>query len=455
METGDKIAGRYVLREKLGQGGFASVYEAWDESVGRVVAIKCMDVSGVNDAASEQGVLLERFRREARMAATLRHPNIIEIHDIGELDDDPSRPFIVMEKLEGYDLGDQIERHGALPPERLFPLMIAALDALGEAHKAGIVHKDLKPSNLFLSRPDSRAEQIKIVDFGIAYLHAPLTADGTSPERLTENGQLLGTPQYLAPEYIDEQDVTSALDVYQMGLIIIELLMGAYLLEGKTSLQCLVAHTKGELEIPAAFMEGELGSFLRRALSKDPEYRFANGDEMAEALERLDPAAIDLSAVIQAARPISGQRTIAIGDITAPTEQLTAVAMADTIVMPATIPATETISVDPPPDTIAIPTREPTGGAGEDRVEARDAGLVIGGSLLAVAIIGALLIIVFAVGMILLRRSNQEPAPPAKPAPSITIEVDPEKAADWREQADKAWEKKREKEKKKKKKDRD
>lgn len=453
METGDKIAGRYVLRQQLGRGGFATVYEAWDESVGRVVAIKCMDVSRINEASTEQGILLERFRREAQMAATLRHPNIIEIHDIGQLDDDPTRPFIVMEKLEGYDLGDQIERHGALPPARLFPLMISALDALGEAHKAGIIHKDLKPSNLFLSRPGSRAEQIKIVDFGIAYLHTPLSGDDTSPERLTQNGQLLGTPQYLAPEYIDEQDVTPALDVYQMGLIIIELLMGAYLLEGKTSLQCLVAHTKGELEIPEAFMEGELGSFLRRALARAPEYRFQDGDEMAEALELLEPNEIDLSHVVRAARPISGQKTVAIADIAAPTVQVGA-AIADTIAMNADsvamhteLAATETISVQPPLVKAPDPKPEP------ELIETKKAGLVIGGSLLAVAILCALVFL--AMTIVILRDQRDPPKPPPPPAPTVTIEVDPAKAADWRERAEEEWEDKKKKKKKKKKDDDD
>ncbi len=288
---GALLAERYRLVEQLGEGGFATVFLARDETIKREVAIKCLDVASLGLGSEEQATVLERFEREAQLAANIQHPNVVHIFDVGHIDDDPTRPFIVMERLRGEDLGEVITRRGALAAPRLLPLFIQCADALGRSHDVGVVHKDLKPSNLFLCDIGTRAEALKLVDFGVAHLRAPLDPEGEA-RRLTKTGQMLGTPQYLPPEYINTMEVTPAFDVYQMGLILIEALRGEFLFEDKNSLQCIIMHSNGDLDLPPEVFEGPLGAVLERALAYDPAERYADGHALAEALDALDPGAI-------------------------------------------------------------------------------------------------------------------------------------------------------------------
>lgn len=288
LKIGDRIQARYEIRNLLGMGGFAAVFLAYDTEIEREVAIKVLNVTSLLARGSERDVMLERFKREAKLAAQITHPCVVQIFDYGVLEDQGD-PFIIMEMLEGHDLEDEIQETGGLDPARVIPLFVDCLEALGDAHEMGIVHKDLKPSNLFLTDPGSRREMLKIVDFGIAH---PGDGEGEGEnggKRLTKTGLMLGTFEYLSPEYIEEQIITPALDVYQMGLILVEVFVGSAVVSETTPWKCTMAHVRRELEVPSALWQSPLGPVIDRALAFEPGDRFATAGEFADALADIDP----------------------------------------------------------------------------------------------------------------------------------------------------------------------
>ena len=278
------MADRYEVGELLGRGGFAAVYAGFDPVIKRDVAIKVLHSYLLGDEkADKREAMLIRFRQEASSAASIGHPNVVNIFDMGVIGDD-EQPFIVMERLDGHDLEAELGRSGPIPAARLLPLFATALEAIGAAHKKGVVHRDLKPSNLFLVNPDTEEEDIRVVDFGIARVE--------QAEGVTATGQVVGTARYLAPEYIIRSLVSPALDVYQMGLILVELLSGAPVVEGEGVLNCVHMHTNRDLRVPEALLTSPLGPLVTRALAFEPEERFADGREFARALRAIDPLSI-------------------------------------------------------------------------------------------------------------------------------------------------------------------
>ncbi len=310
--VGEIVADRYEITKHLGTGGFAKVFRAFDRVIERDVAIKFLDLRGVPGGNSMVNTVLERFRREAKLAAKIPHRNVVNIYDIGQLDEQGYRPYIVMELLDGYDLEDQLTHHGAMDARRLLPLYVDCLDALGEAHELGIVHKDLKPSNLFLSNPGARSESLRIVDFGIAHIKGTGSEEhepASDSKRLTATGQILGTLQYLTPEYIATQTVSPALDVYQMALILVEMLSGDRVIKTDNAFECLRIHTFGLLEIPEYLLESSLGDVLRKALESDHHARYATAQEFADALSKIDPASVPNSPLLLG-EPVVQKRTL-------------------------------------------------------------------------------------------------------------------------------------------------
>ena len=314
MTVGERVADRYDIRRHLGTGGFAKVFCAFDSVIEREVAIKFLDLRGVGGSSAMVATVLERFRREAKLAAKIPHRNVVNIYDIGQLDQGGYRPFIVMELLHGHDLEDQLNDHGPIEPERLLPLYVDCLDALGEAHDLGIVHKDLKPSNLFLSNPGVRSESLRIVDFGIAHIKGTAAEEHEEPGqggRLTATGQILGTLQYLTPEYIAAQTISSALDVYQMALILVEMLSGERVIKTDNAFECLRIHTFGLLELPEYLLQSPLGEVLRKALEPDHQARYATAKVFADALSQIDPLSVPPSPLTRGEPSV---RTRTLGD---------------------------------------------------------------------------------------------------------------------------------------------
>jgi serine/threonine protein kinase len=286
LQPGTMVQSRYEITRHLGTGGFAQVFEAFDDNIERPVAIKFLNLHSTQTDPNASENILARFKREAKLAAKIQHPNVVNIYDFGVVGQHKNIPYIVMELLSGHDLEEQVFERGPMEPARALPLFVPCLEALGEAHKLGIVHKDLKPSNLFLANPGQRTESLRIVDFGIAHIR------NASEGRLTATGQILGTPQYLAPEYIDSQVVTPAFDVYQMGLILVETIIGKPVVDENHPLRCVKIHSMGELDVPKPLLDSDLGPILLKALALDYNVRYENAEEFADALAEIDETTI-------------------------------------------------------------------------------------------------------------------------------------------------------------------
>lgn len=272
LPTGMIIDGRYEIQGVLGTGGFATVYRAHHISLDNDVALKVMDTKKGVDATYS-----ERFFREAKIAAKIRHNNVVTVYDYGHIPE-TDQPYIAMEMLHGRDLSHEITDVGPLSPKRAFILFRPVLEALSVGHKLGIVHKDLKPENLYLIDPGGTHETMKILDFGVARVNSSEVA------KLTTAGQLLGTPRYLAPEYIKSQQVSPAIDVYQMALIISEALTGIPAVTGDP-FHAMMLHCSGKLQISGFLLEGRLGEVFRKAIAINPEDRYPDCETFAKALD--------------------------------------------------------------------------------------------------------------------------------------------------------------------------
>jgi eukaryotic-like serine/threonine-protein kinase len=271
------IAGRYELLRPLGSGGMAEVVAAHDRRLGRDVAIKLIRPEQLADPTSH-----ERLLREARAAAALHHPHTVAVHDVGE---DGGRPFIVMELVKGDTLQDRLRDGTRLSADETVAIGSAVLEALQTAHEHGLVHRDVKPSNVLLS--DSG--HIKLADFGIA------KALDTTDAGLTTTGQVIGTPRYLAPEQAAGGPATPASDLYSLGAVLYECLAGRPPFDGPSALAVALAHQRASfppLREVAPDVPGSVADTVERALSKDPQQRFADADQMRAGLRGELPAAL-------------------------------------------------------------------------------------------------------------------------------------------------------------------
>lgn len=261
--------GRYRVVGRLGEGGMGVVYEVLDESLGRHVAVKTIREP---DPSARK-----RFRREARAAASVNHPNVCQLFEIGE---DGGRLFIAMELLSGSTLADRL-RDGALPPGEVVTIGGDVLAALASLHAAGVVHRDLKPSNVFLT-----PHGVKLLDFGLARpLPTELTQTLDQGTELTRPGAVVGTPRYMAPEQIRGQEVDERTDLFAAGALLYEALAGRPAFVGTTVVEVLSATLH---ESPPALTGSPavvaLDRVLRRALAKNPADRFPSASEMAREL---------------------------------------------------------------------------------------------------------------------------------------------------------------------------
>src|ERR687883_866172 len=261
--------GRYKILRKLGAGGMANVYLAEDQELGRRVAIKILNERHAND---EQFV--ERFRREAKNAAGLSHPNIVSIYDRGEAE---GTYYIAMEFLDGRSLKELIISRGPTPMKIAIEYTRQILAAIGYAHRHGIIHRDIKPHNVLVD-PEGR---LKVTDFGIA-------RSGAS--QMTEVGSIIGTAQYLSPEQARGSPVDQTSDLYSVGVVLYELLTGQVPFTGDTPLEIAMKHLS-EVPKPPSELRPEvphdLDLVVLRALAKDPAERYQTAEDMDADLKRV------------------------------------------------------------------------------------------------------------------------------------------------------------------------
>ena len=235
---GQVLQGRFELKQKLGQGGMGAVYRAEQQPLGRTVAVKLLSATLGADPVARQ-----RFVREAQTLSKLHHPNVVVLHDFGTADDDSL--FLVMEEVVGAPLRSMMG--AALPWERAARLAWGIARGLGAAHHEGIVHADLKPENVMVVTPPGEPEQVKLLDFGLARLAQHETGD-----TLTQAGTIIGTPRYLSPEQIQgvRDDVRS--DLYALGVILYEMVVGAPPFEAPAAALLLVSHLSEAPQPPSA-----------------------------------------------------------------------------------------------------------------------------------------------------------------------------------------------------------
>lgn len=230
LDIGTTFEGKYEIVKELGSGGFGMVYLAFQASMDRHVAIKMLK-SGLGRA---QHAAAERFLREVKIISKLRHPNTVTIHDFGEAED--GMLYMVLEYIEGETLKDVLAREGAQQPRRALHIARQIAKSLAEAHKHGVVHRDLKPANVMLMDLETERDFVKVLDFGVARLLRTNDRDLTSVGLPEGKHELIGTPRYMSPEQVRGQPLTPASDLYGLGLMLYELLVGEPAMRGETTM---------------------------------------------------------------------------------------------------------------------------------------------------------------------------------------------------------------------------
>jgi serine/threonine-protein kinase len=319
---GSILGGKYHLIDILGRGGFGAVYRGLQAPVGRAVAVKVIRERELRgDSASD---VRGRFMREARVISSLRHHATVKLHDFGE-DDDVL--FMVLELVEGQTLHRVLGTQGPMAPTRAVAIMVQVLEALAEAHAKGMVHRDLKPGNVMLSRSPFGHDRVKVLDFGIAKIVDTGPGDGVE----TSRGVVFGSPAYMAPEQAQGHPQPAS-DLYAAGVMLYEMLTGVRPFYGENEVQTVLAHIRAPVPdgMEKAGVPQALADVVRHALAKTPEERIASAQRMANALQQ----AVNLE-------PIEDEATI----VNLPSNSLRLDAAAfndDTLVNPTPTTGTET-----------------------------------------------------------------------------------------------------------------
>ena len=283
VKSGEILAGKYRVDQVLGVGGMGVVVAATHMQIGKRVALKFL-----LPTALTLPVALERFLREARAAALLRGEHVAQVLDVGNLEN--GAPYMVMEYLEGGDLGAVVQGSGSLPIGDAVDYVLQACEAVAEAHAAGIIHRDLKPRNLFLTRRVDRSPLVKVLDLGISKIVSPGDKEDAS---LTRTSDVMGSPNYMSPEQIKRtRDVDARTDIWSLGVVLYELLAGQvpFLADTMPQLCGLVLQDPPTplLEVRPDVPPG-LWAVILRCLEKDPEARYQSVVELAKALAPFAP----------------------------------------------------------------------------------------------------------------------------------------------------------------------
>ncbi len=314
-QPGDTIAGHYQIESMLGRGGMGAVFAARNLRTQRAVALKWM----LPQAASSPDAVA-RFLAEARATARIEHPNVVHIYDFGE---EGGSPYLVMERLRGESLRERLDRMGKLGPAETIEVLVPAMRGVAEAHREGIIHRDIKPDNIFLCQgKDGTPRPPKVVDFGISKLYA-----GDANSNLTGTGMMMGTPSYMSPEQLNNPSAADVrFDVYAFGVVLFETLTGRcpYVAEGIFQLVGMIM--SGEPARPSELVTGlppALDEVVLRAMHRDVEVRYASLPELAAALEGLGMSAGAGSApgLVPAIVPAAVPATVPMADSETPSSR--------------------------------------------------------------------------------------------------------------------------------------
>ncbi|MEV7428805.1 Stk1 family PASTA domain-containing Ser/Thr kinase [Nocardioides sp. NPDC092400] len=300
---GRLLDGRYRIGPRIARGGMASVHEATDLRLDRTVAVKVMH-PGLGDDEE----FAARFVREARAAARLSHPNVVGVHDQG---DDDGVVFLVMELVAGHTLRDVIAKESPMPPARALALLEPVLSALAAAHRAGLVHRDVKPENVLIATDaDTGATVVKVADFGLA------KAVSADTQHTATGGVLIGTVSYLAPELVVDGRADARADVYAAGVLLFELLTGRKPHEGESPIQVAYKHVHEDVPLPSTLVRGlpaYVDALVARATARDRGQRPADAGVLLHQLRRVATAVAtgvdddpDLVADLMPRPPVAG-----------------------------------------------------------------------------------------------------------------------------------------------------
>jgi serine/threonine-protein kinase len=278
---GKEVAGQFRIVEKIGKGGMGAVYKAEQPDMNRYVAIKIL-----HSRYLSRSDLVSRFRREARAMSQLSHPNTARVFLYGQLDDGAC--YFVMEHLVGQNLSQIVRAKGAMEPKRAIRIMIQVCGALEEAHQAGIIHRDMKPENIFITTQGGIRDFPKVLDFGLAKVTERQMRPGSMV--LTQQGMVFGTPEFMSPEQAHGKTLDARSDIYSIGVILYELLTGKLPFDAKQPIEFIQLHVN-EPPIPLSerrpdvtYPEG-LEEVVMAALAKKPEDRYPSAAAFAAALE--------------------------------------------------------------------------------------------------------------------------------------------------------------------------
>jgi eukaryotic-like serine/threonine-protein kinase len=284
--VGRVVAGKYRLRRLLGAGGVGTVFEAEHLLVGRLVAIKVL-----HSAYARKVEAVQRFKREARAAGCIRHPNVCEVYDLDTLDDDS--PFLVMELLVGETLSRRLAAVGRLPLYELIDILLQLLSALSAAHDKGIVHRDIKPENVFLTRPVGCLPAAKLFDFGVSKTVRTRQDPLQGECDLTRKGMVMGTPYCMSPEQArGDRDLDARVDLYACGVVLYQALTGRRPFVAETNQAVLREVLRGKArparELRPALPRG-FDEILAKAMALNRDDRYRSADEFRRALLRIRP----------------------------------------------------------------------------------------------------------------------------------------------------------------------
>ncbi len=274
--VGGLIGGRYRVTKRLGGGGFGEVYQALHTGTQEPVALKLMRAE-----LQDQKAAVQRFTAEARTSAALRHPNTVRVFDFGTTPEGDL--YLAMELLQGQALEDLLLANGRLEPSRAVRIAIQVLRSLHEAHSRGLVHRDLKPDNIFLCDIEGEHDFVKVIDFGIAKLSRK-----NSHQSATNSGIVIGTPHYMSPEQIRAASIDGRSDLYSLGVVLYQCLAGRVPFDAGSGLAIIMAHISDPPQPITEVVEDldpDIAAIVMRALEKDADRRFASAAAMREALE--------------------------------------------------------------------------------------------------------------------------------------------------------------------------